>query len=417
MSRRDSLKVMVAHSGWQHSPHLALALNKCSMLDLFVTTVYDHPKSRVIRILKKFGAKAVVQGFGSRHIDGIEASKVLPIYSISGLISILCSRMKWNKLYELNERQLNWRFGRRVARLAVQRNIDVLVMYENKAADAFSYLKKRRPNIVRVIDSASACSIYVDSYLREEALKVNSNNTFFESLFERRDSFTSTTSRELELADGYLVASKYVQMTLSWSGYPADKVIVCGYGGNFQILAHPKKLESCGPLKLVYCGRCTPEKGIHYLITAVENKSVSLTLVGDPFEVDSLLAEHGDVASCIKLAGKVSHDEVVHYLDEADVFVFPSLSDGMSLACIEALCRGLPVICTDHTGVCDYIEDSVNGFVVPTSDPGALSNAIEWFIENRELIPRMSQAAIETARQLSWERYENQIAEEFNRIY
>lgn len=410
------MKVLVAHSGWQHSPHLALALNKASLLDLYVTTVYNHPRSLLIKLIKKFKIKSVLLGIQSRHIDGVEDAKVLSLYSFFGLISILCSRRKWNRLYRLNERLLNWRFGRKVARLAIQRNVDVLVMYEGKAAGAFAYLKRKRPSIVRVIDSASACAIYVDSYLHEEFLKISSDNPFFSSLNKKKQSSTAVAFHEIELADRFLVASNYVRETLVWSGYPREKVIVCGYGGNFPILEHAKKKNSESTLKLVYCGRCTPEKGIHHLVAAIESKPVELTLIGDPFGVDSYLLEYKEAASRTAIIGKIPHDEVSHYLDEADVFVFPSLSDGMSLACLEALCRGLPVICSDHTGVCDYIENGLNGFVVPTSSSQALANAIEWFIEHRDLIPKMSEAALKTAKALSWQRYENQIAEEFKQL-
>lgn len=408
------MKVIVAHSGWQHSAHLALALQKAGMLDVYVTTVCDHPRSFLVRLLKRTGPKSFADGMKTRSLDGLDASKVKMTCLLSGLVSILCARKKWTRLYELNERQLNWRFGRKVARMVERRKADVVVMYEGKAAGAFSYLKKRGVRVVKVVDSASACALYVEGYMREEYRRASDGSTFFEPL---NGGFGSEAVREeMALADKYLVASSYVRKTLSEFDFPAENVIVCAYGGNFGIGEPRASAAVSAPLRLVYCGGVTPQKGVHHLISAVAGKRVSLTLVGDAFGEEGYLLERCEAEGSVNFAGKVSHDDVVRYLDEADVFVFPSLSDSFSLACAEALCRGLPVVCTDQTGASDCIIDGVNGFVVPAGDTGALADAIDWFLDNRDQIPRMSRAAIETARKLTWERYEWQIAEEFGRI-
>lgn len=408
------MKVIVAHSGWQHSAHLALALQKVGMLDAYVTTVYDHPCSALIGLLRKIGPKEFVEGMNTRSLDGVDPSKVTMLCPLSGLVSILCARKKWTRLYKLNEQQLNWRFGRKVARMVVRHKADVVVMYEGKAAGAFSYLSRHGVKVVKVVDSASACALYVEEYMKEECRRVSDGSPFFRSL--NGNIGEDAVREEMALADKYLVASSYVKRTLVESGFPSEDVIVCAYGGNFDIGKPREAVDPRALLSLVYCGRVTPQKGVHHLISAVAGKRVSLTLVGDAFGEEEYLAERCQAAGPVVFAGKVPHEEVVRYLDEADVFVFPSLSDSFSLACAEALCRGLPVVCTDQTGASDCIVDGVNGFVVPAGDSDALANAINWLVENRDRIPKMSRAAIETAEKLTWARYERQIAEEFGRI-
>lgn len=408
------MKVIVAHSGWQHSAHLAYALQKAGMLGAYITTVYDSPKSMPVCLLKKIPSYTFRSGIATRRFRGLCDSGVRPICTFSGILSIVFSRMGWRRLYNLNEKQLNWRFGRKVARLAVREHADAVVMYEGKAAHAFKLLRKYSPETVRIIDSASACSIFVGKKMREEYDSVGSSQPFFEALLsEGRDGDCVTD--EMQLADKYLVASSYVKRSFVESGLDQDKVMVCAYGGNFSIKGEAKVLPKGRPIRFVYCGRCTPQKGVHHLLEAFRGRAEQLRLVGVYDESDSYLRCWKDEPN-IQFVGKVSHDEVIDHLDWADAFIFPSLTEGLSLACAEAICRGLPLVCTDRTGINDYVEDGLNGFVVPAGDTGALSNAVDWLSRHTERIPVMSAAALDTAKMLTWERYDHQIQELFAAI-
>lgn len=54
---------------------------------------------------------------------------------------------------------------------------------------------------------------------------------------------------------------------------------------------------------------------------------------------------------------------MVKKYNDADVFVFPSLADGMGLVALEAMASGLPVICTENCGCKDMIDEGKNGYV------------------------------------------------------
>ena len=64
------------------------------------------------------------------------------------------------------------------------------------------------------------------------------------------------------------------------------------------------------------------------------------------------------------------------YLSAADVFVLPSRSEGFSNAIIEAMAASLPVVATNVGGNAEAVEEGVSGFIVPSEDVAALSNAI-----------------------------------------
>lgn len=407
------MKVIVAHSGWQHSAHLALALQKAGYLSEFITTVYSGPQSRIIKMLSKLPINSFRNGISTHLQPFLPDEKVCTCCTVSGLLSIVLSHLRWFHLYELNERQLNWRFGRKVAKMAERCHVDAVVMYEGKAATTFKYLLRKNPNIVRIIDSASACSIYVDRKMQEEYSAVNSNASFFKSLL-LMGKHDKRVTREMRLADKFLVASNYARDSFVESGLDSSKVMVCAYGGNFPVKKTVKEPPINRPLRFVYCGRCTSQKGVHHLLEAFCGRKELLRLVGVYDEADPYL-KRWVAEPNIEFVGKVPHEQVVKHLDWADVFIFPSLSDGLSLACAEAACRGLPLVCTDRTGISDYVRSGVNGFVVPAGDTNALANTVEWFTENPEKIPSMSSASLEMARTLTWERYEHEIGELFLR--
>lgn len=90
----------------------------------------------------------------------------------------------------------------------------------------------------------------------------------------------------------------------------------------------------------------------------------------------------------INFLGMLSHDEVLSHLDSSDVFLFPTYTEGFSMALAESMARGVPVITTDVGANLDMIEDS-GGVVVKIGDVEAMENAIHA-IENPETRAKMS---------------------------
>jgi sugar transferase (PEP-CTERM/EpsH1 system associated) len=78
-------------------------------------------------------------------------------------------------------------------------------------------------------------------------------------------------------------------------------------------------------------------------------------------------------------------DDVPELLQSMDVFVLPSLAEGISNTILEAMASGLPVVATDVGGNSELVERDTTGFLVPRSDPVALSHAIRRYIDDPEL--------------------------------
>ncbi len=109
--------------------------------------------------------------------------------------------------------------------------------------------------------------------------------------------------------------------------------------------------------------------------------------------------------------GSVPQHVLFSAYEQADVLVFPTLSDGFGMVVLEAFARGLPVITTDQAGAADLVRPGENGLVVPAGDREALSRALEWCLDNRPALYRMRQAALDTARNWQWPQYRAALAD------
>ena len=103
--------------------------------------------------------------------------------------------------------------------------------------------------------------------------------------------------------------------------------------------------------------------------------------------------------------GHVENDVNSPVIANAWAVVFPSLSEGYGLVILEALSRGLPVITTRNTGGPEVMEDGRQGFFVPIRSSEAIAEKLETLAADRALLEAMSEAALERARECTWEKY------------
>jgi glycosyltransferase involved in cell wall biosynthesis len=101
------------------------------------------------------------------------------------------------------------------------------------------------------------------------------------------------------------------------------------------------------------------------------------------------LARSLAVAHRVTFLGSIPNDKLPQYLTSSDVYVSTCLSDaGISASTAEAMACGLPVIVTDVAENRKWVEDGVNGFLVPTRDPRMLAEKILYLAKNRDIASR-----------------------------
>jgi len=141
-------------------------------------------------------------------------------------------------------------------------------------------------------------------------------------------------------------------------------------------------LNEPGPL-VVTCGRINSVKGWDLVIDAFQDflrlhPRARLIFVGDgedrPVLEKTILEQ--DMTGSVLLVGFQPPSKVVEYLNAASVIVFGSYKEGWSVAMLEGLACGLPVVSTDVSGARDMIVEGRNGFVVLNRDPGQFASAM-----------------------------------------
>jgi glycosyltransferase involved in cell wall biosynthesis len=96
-----------------------------------------------------------------------------------------------------------------------------------------------------------------------------------------------------------------------------------------------------------------------------------------------------------------------------DIFVLPSLVEGMPLTLLEAMATAMPVVTTNTCGMADVVEDEINGLLVPAADAGKLAERIELLCHSTELRKRLGLAGQETMRRYTWKRVTEKLEDIF----
>ena len=86
----------------------------------------------------------------------------------------------------------------------------------------------------------------------------------------------------------------------------------------------------------------------------------------------------------------------------------------MALVGLEALASGLPLLCSDCTGINDLITPYENGIVTRAGEVGDIKEGIDWFLINMDRIPEMGMKARNEAEKYSWEAYYKRTIEYVN---
>ena len=174
-----------------------------------------------------------------------------------------------------------------------------------------------------------------------------------------------------------------------YEGIPRKKLTVIHNGididrYNIQIDSEKKRTEfgitNKGPI-IGMVGRLSAEKGIKYLIRAMPDviktiPNVNLLIVGDGDEIKDLVNEASklEISNNVKFLG--SRMDIPEILNLMDIFVLPSLREGLPMVLLEAMAAGCAIIASNVGGVPTIIEKNKNGILVPAANPNMLSEVI-----------------------------------------
>ena len=145
---------------------------------------------------------------------------------------------------------------------------------------------------------------------------------------------------------------------------------------------------------MVTVGRLVARKANLKLVEALiaaQRPNAHLLIVGDGPEADAIraAAAHAGLGDRVHLTGQVSEERKFQALASADIFVSASQHEGFGLVFLEAMAYRLPIICFDHGGQTDFLNDGETGFVVKLNDLGAFTQAMMQLHDSKPMRERM----------------------------
>ncbi len=185
---------------------------------------------------------------------------------------------------------------------------------------------------------------------------------------------------------------------------PTDKQVLIKNGidySAYELQAQKKPIdmesEQASPHPLVGCvARLHRQKGIPYLLEAVESirrsfPDVKVWIVGGGPQNAKLdrLNKHLGVSSHVRLLGE--RTDVPQLVSSFDVFVLPSLWEGLPYSLLEAAALGKPVVASDIDGVRELIRHEQSGLLVPPRKPLLLADAVVRLLRDRDYALHLGQ--------------------------
>ncbi len=207
---------------------------------------------------------------------------------------------------------------------------------------------------------------------------------------------------ECSLADQIIVSSLWSSQALQQIGIPEKKIniIPLAYqppkqAQNFT-RRYPAAFSSQRPLRVLFLGQVNIRKGIVALLEAsklLHDQPVEFWLVG-PKTIT--IPQESEIQEKVQWFGSVPRGETAKYYQSADVFLFPTLSDGFGITQIEAQAWKLPIIASKFCG--DVVKDKVNGMILPEVTGEAIAKTILFCLQNPQQLEAFVQEATNTSR-------------------
>jgi glycosyltransferase involved in cell wall biosynthesis len=164
-----------------------------------------------------------------------------------------------------------------------------------------------------------------------------------------------------------------------------------------------------GALRIAQVGSYIPRKGIGYGVPALnqilrQHPQVIMSFLGTGCPESQVHADFDPVVrDRVKVAPHYDHELLPSLLQGHQIKLFPTLSEGFSLALPEAMACGLVPVTTATPGPMEIVQDGHNGLLVPPRDPQAIVQALERLLGDRVYLEKLRRKAYETAQNYSWQ--------------
>ncbi len=199
---------------------------------------------------------------------------------------------------------------------------------------------------------------------------------------------------ECSIADCILVNSEWSRQALQKVGVEANKLKIVPLvyspaieAQNFQ-RTYPTTFSLERPLRVLFLGRIILRKGIAAVLEAAEqlrDQPIEFWIVG-PSEIVPPDSNHPKIRWTTRY---VPRSAAAEYYKNADVFLFPTLSDGFGITQLEAQAWKLPVIASKFCGA--VVKDGINGRILPEVSGNAIVDMLKTWVDHPQQLVELSQ--------------------------
>lgn len=217
------------------------------------------------------------------------------------------------------------------------------------------------------------------------------------------ESYWVQWKEECTLADRIFVNSQWSKNGLLQYGIAENKISILPLPYDIEPKHrafhrnYPAMFTKERPLRCLFLGTLALRKGIHVVVEAarsLQNFPVEFIFAGR-----SELYEKEFTAPNIQYRGIVTREETDALYQQADVFLFPTLSDGFGLTQLEAMAWQLPVIASTHCG--SVIQPDHNGWILEQVESTTLTFILKSIIENPDQLNRYASNCLDRAGEFS----------------
>jgi glycosyltransferase involved in cell wall biosynthesis len=222
--------------------------------------------------------------------------------------------------------------------------------------------------------------------------------------------YSERLDAECEVADRIIVGSDFVRRSFIEVGYDSRKIAITPYGVDTERFRPRPEPRRDGVFRALFVGQIGQRKGMSYLFRGYEQfrrSDSELHVVGTFGSGHEVYARFEGI---YRYTPNVPQKDLPSLYHQADVFVFPSLIEGMPLVVLEAMACGVPVITTTH-GPGEIVRDGIDGFFVPIRDSEAIATRLEQLYRDPSLREQMGRNAREQALRHTWDAYVQRAAE------
>ena len=204
------------------------------------------------------------------------------------------------------------------------------------------------------------------------------------------DKLTSSYKKYFPQINGFHAVSKSIAIEACKYGADMKKIKIINPAVTKTLLNYKsfiKKKSDYETLKIISVGRCHWIKGYTFALDAMailkkENINFHYTIIASGIDRENIFYQISDLDLCdhVTFINGLSHERTLHKIYDSDIFLLPSLGEGISNSILEAMALGIPVFSSNCGGMEEVITDRLNGFIFPARESFMMAELIKQFI-------------------------------------